>query len=194
MNNKLAGALAFVAGAAIGSVVTWKLVKAKYKKIADEEIESVINEFRGKQQETTETSKEDISDESEEEDPSELRQQYTDIIGTCEYGKAFEGEKFTDIFVISPDDYVNCEYDTTGLTYYADKVLTYEDGKVVECPESIIGPCALNIFDEEGEDSVYVRNDKLEKVFEIMLDYRRYEDVVQKDSHLPDEDQVCETK
>ena len=31
----------FSAGAAIGSIVTWKLIEAKYKQSADEEIASV---------------------------------------------------------------------------------------------------------------------------------------------------------
>ena len=41
MNNTVKNALIFVVGAAIGSVTTWYFVKDKYKKIADEEIESV---------------------------------------------------------------------------------------------------------------------------------------------------------
>ena len=38
MINKI---LIFAAGVAIGSAVTWKLIKDKYKKLADEEIASV---------------------------------------------------------------------------------------------------------------------------------------------------------
>ena len=41
MNNKLIGAIAFVTGAAVGSIVTWKLVETKYRKLAEEEIASV---------------------------------------------------------------------------------------------------------------------------------------------------------
>ena len=41
MGDKIVKLLIFGVGAAIGSVVTWKLVKTKYKRIADEEIESV---------------------------------------------------------------------------------------------------------------------------------------------------------
>ena len=39
--------LIFAAGAAIGSAVTWKLIKTKYEQIANEEIESV-KEFFGR--------------------------------------------------------------------------------------------------------------------------------------------------
>ena len=34
MNNKLINAIIFVAGAAIGSAITWKIVKTKYEQIA----------------------------------------------------------------------------------------------------------------------------------------------------------------
>ena len=43
--DMLIKAFIFTTGAAIGSVVTWKVIKEKYKKIADEEIESVREEY-----------------------------------------------------------------------------------------------------------------------------------------------------
>lgn len=45
MNNKLFGAIAFATGAAIGSVVTWFVIKTKYEQIAQDEIDSVKEEF-----------------------------------------------------------------------------------------------------------------------------------------------------
>lgn len=45
MNKKLFGAFLFTAGAAIGAVVTWKIVKTKYEEIAQEEIDSVKEEY-----------------------------------------------------------------------------------------------------------------------------------------------------
>lgn len=43
--NMLVKAFIFVAGAAIGSAVTWKVVKTKYEQIAQEEIKSVKEEY-----------------------------------------------------------------------------------------------------------------------------------------------------
>lgn len=43
--NMLAKAFIFVAGAAIGSAVTWKVVKNKYEQITQEEIKSVKEEY-----------------------------------------------------------------------------------------------------------------------------------------------------
>ena len=48
MNNKVINVLAFSVGAAIGSVITWKVVETKYKKIAQEEIDSVKEVFSKK--------------------------------------------------------------------------------------------------------------------------------------------------
>ena len=45
MNNKVFGTILFTAGAIIGSLVTWKVVKTKYEDIAQEEIDSVKEEY-----------------------------------------------------------------------------------------------------------------------------------------------------
>lgn len=45
MNKKLFGVIMFAVGAVAGSAVTWKVVKTKYERIADEEINSVKEEY-----------------------------------------------------------------------------------------------------------------------------------------------------
>lgn len=45
MNKKLFGAIMFAVGAVIGSAVTYKVVKTKYEQIAQEEIDSVKEEY-----------------------------------------------------------------------------------------------------------------------------------------------------
>lgn len=45
MNNKLLGTIIFAAGAAIGSIATWVVVKKKYEQIAQGEINSVKEEY-----------------------------------------------------------------------------------------------------------------------------------------------------
>lgn len=52
MNKKLFGAIMFAVGAAIGSAVTWKVVKTKYERIAQEEIDSVKEEYTNLMQKT----------------------------------------------------------------------------------------------------------------------------------------------
>ena len=79
MNNKLIGAIAFVTGAAVGSIVTWKLVETKYRKLAEEEIASVNALYSGKDTDEEE-------EEKEEEDNSDIN------VNTFE-AKAFSSEK-----------------------------------------------------------------------------------------------------
>ena len=46
--NKAGGLFIFVAGAAFGSFVTWKLLRDKYEQIAQDEIDSVKEVFSKK--------------------------------------------------------------------------------------------------------------------------------------------------
>ena len=45
MKSKFINVLMFAVGAAIGSAVTWKIVKTKYDRIVQEEIESIREAF-----------------------------------------------------------------------------------------------------------------------------------------------------
>ena len=45
MNNSIKNIAIFVAGAAIGSAITWKMIKQKYADLAQEEIDSVKETF-----------------------------------------------------------------------------------------------------------------------------------------------------
>lgn len=46
MNTKIFNTIMFAVGAAMGSAVTWKVVKTKYEKISNEEIRSVKEEYK----------------------------------------------------------------------------------------------------------------------------------------------------
>ena len=48
MNKTLTNLAIFVAGAAVGSIATWAIVKKKYEQIANEEIKSVKEVFYNK--------------------------------------------------------------------------------------------------------------------------------------------------
>ena len=62
--NILSNAIMFAAGAAIGSVVTWRLLKTKYENLVQEEIESIRQVYSGPQDssEVDEESGEDEED------------------------------------------------------------------------------------------------------------------------------------
>ena len=79
--------------------------------------------------------------------------------------------------VISPYDFGELDgYHQIELTYYADGFLEDDDYNIVEDAEELLGPDALNSFGEYEEDAVFVRNDFLRTDFQILRDYRTYEE------------------
>ncbi len=170
--------LAFSVGAAIGSVVTWKLVKDKYKSIADEEIED-MKQYYNDRLEKLEYKEEDANR------LTEAREKLSTYISELSYdGHDKEGDetvtkKPREIHVISYEDFVDCEYDEViSLTYYSNGVLTDDIGDPIDNPEAVVGPDALNsfgVYAEDGDDSVYVRDDDRKCLYEILYDTGAYE-------------------
>ena len=186
----------FIVGAAIGSIVTWRYVEKKYEQIAQEEIDSVKEVFAKREQESTET-KDVIREKAfnAKEKPNiveyaaKLREQgYTNYAGVePEPNKEEVSEESMDIdtpYVIPPEEFGEFDdYEKIGLTYYADQVLTDEDDELVEDIEDTVGFDSLNHFGEYEDDSVFVRNDRLRCDYEILLDQRKYSDVINRKPH-----------
>jgi hypothetical protein len=53
--------------------------------------------------------------------------------------------------------------------------------------DDVVGFESLNRFGEYEDDSVFVRNDRLKCDYEILLDRRKYSDVVNKKPHEVDD-------
>lgn len=191
MNCKLYSALAFVAGAVAGSVVTWKYVKTKYEQIAQEEIDSVKEVYSRKYH----TLNLDETEDSDEEydgtvtKPKPSLTEYASMLKDLGYSgdenaeepKNNEEEEDEDMsdgpYVISPDEFDENGYDTESLVMYADGMVTDSYGNVIDDVDDIIGLESLEHFGEYEDDSVFVRNDELECDYEILKDYRNYYDV-----------------
>lgn len=174
MNVKVV--IAFVAGVAIGSLSTWKIVEKKYQEIADEEIKSVIDRFSPRKSEPTEAVKED-------EAPWRATKpdiiEYEAKIKAARYAVNENEEKGGDesmempkIYVISPEEFDEMdEYDIKSFTYYEeDGILVDDCGFIVENPDEVVGIGSLNTFGEYEEDSVFVRNESLMADIEILRD------------------------
>ena len=88
-------------------------------------------------------------------------------------------EDYMDKYVISPDEYGESELPSESLTYWADGVVTDEADCVMDDDdiEETIGSDALNHFGEYEDDSVFVRNETLDKEYEILMDTRRFGDI-----------------
>lgn len=78
------------------------------------------------------------------------------------------------IYLITPEQFSESEYNVMELTYYADKVLADADDNIIRDPIKVVGHEALNSFGKYEEGAVYVRNDKEGIDYEILLDTRLY--------------------
>lgn len=183
--------LAFVLGAAGGSLVTYKLLKNKYEEIAQEEIDSVKEMYRNSQGECTTNS--EIEEQKEVAKKSMDKpdiMEYSKKIKDCNYSDYSKTERnkpeedpeekdTSDPYVISPDEFGEDDtYDRINLTYYADGVLADENDEEVENVDGTVGLDSLETFGTYEDDSVHVKNDRLRAYYEILRDERNYEDVM----------------
>jgi hypothetical protein len=191
MNNKIASALIFGAGAAVGSIVTWQLLKTAYEKIARESIAEVKAYYEEKhadlerevEQEPVRyrraTPEEIARREKEEEQYEQLVSDYADISTDEGEPKFYDGP-----FVISPSEYGDSEeFDTCGLTYYADGVLVDDDTQeIITDADDIVGDFATH-FGEYEPDSVHVRNPRMRMDYEILFDLKPYSELFSNNPH-----------
>lgn len=180
MNNNVTCVLSFAAGATIASVVTWKVLKNKYKRIADEEIASVKEVF-SKRSEVVQKEPEEKPDLTEYNNKlqEEGYTNYSDI-KTEEKGEPMAMDK---PYVISPDEFDENGYPTISLTYYADGILTDFSDNVIDNVDELVGEESLTHFGDYEDDSVFVRNDKLKLDIEILLDERNFSDINKSPQH-----------
>ena len=194
----------FVTGLVIGSVVTYVVVKDKFEKIAQEEIDSVKEVFGRRVEKEADKKVEKIAEKEVEKIRKEynkydnLAKNYTsysenkpeenneedEVEEVCEDNEdgveLFEVERASGSdrpYVIDPWDFGGEDgYDTITLNYYADGVLTDDDNNVIEDEEidDIVGKDFAEHFGEYEKDCVCVRNDRLKTDYEICRDLIEY--------------------
>ena len=176
----------FVLGAGIGAFTTWYYLRGKYEKIVSDEIESIKEAFGRK----TNINIEEVAVAPEE-------QTYKDIVYKSNYAVGYNkagktGKEDAEVKkkdnrprIISPDDFGEIDdYERISLTYYSDDVLTDEFDEVIDDADSLVGIEALDTFGMYEDDSVFVRNDTLKCDYEILLDIRTYEQVLETRPYL----------
>ena len=187
MNSAVKCLFAFSLGAAAGSLVASRVLKAKYERITQEEIDAYkayVKARDGEQKETSNTPTDDGTDDSDAE--IEI---VTDIIAQykSDDDRKEDGRKLRrayNIHVISPDEYDEFQdYEKKSLTYYADGVIADEWDNVLKNADELIGENIGDHFGEFDEDSVFVRNDDLKCDFEILRDIQTYSDAMGLSDH-----------
>lgn len=168
--------IAFVLGAAAGSLVTWKFVEKKYKELADQEIADVVAYYKNKEK-TEEVGELKLAEHYIETDELEqTKTEYTRKVSDLGYTKIEKevkevwlepGVDYIAPFTITPDEFGDKGYTTKNWTYYSDFVLTDELGNIVCEPEEVIGD-GLEHFGEYADEAVFVRNENIECDYEIL--------------------------
>ena len=206
MNNKVFGAIIFTAGAIIGSLVTWKVIKTKYEDIAQEEIDSVKEEYTRLMVSMKKKLNDSVTykDDNNEDDRSEkdtdniddsIMTNYNEIVksyrssndeeNTQNEKEGEEKEEDNDgvsymeaPYVISPDDFGSVSgYNVEPLDYFADGILADGWGVELDIAETI-GEDAINHFGDYDDDVVYVRNEQTKLEYEVTRDPRTYAEAV----------------
>lgn len=187
------GLCIFVAGAVTGMFVSREIFRKHYAELADEEIESVRETYKKKD----ETKKYDIDEPQEEpkENDHELKEEkiqynhiidengyihydYSHVLPKKEETKSKKPEVPQETgYIISVEEFGDIpEYDTMTLTYYADGIVTDDVDDIVEEHNILLGDDFEEVFRDFDASTVYVRNDWMKMDYEILRDDWFYKD------------------
>lgn len=82
-------------------------------------------------------------------------------------------------YTIQPEQFgEEDEYDAITLTYYKDGILADDNDALVENIDFVVGAELLDEFDDDSDGSMFVRNDTLKCDYEILADYRTYNEAL----------------
>ena len=181
MYNGLKYLFIFTVGAAAGAVVTHQILKPKYERMVQEEVNEFKNDWAERNNESEEETDSEVTEDTV---PDEIDlAAYKKLVDDAKYASILEegGSKSMsndDPYVISPLKFAEgCDYETISLTYFKNGgILVDELGELVNDIEGTVG---LEFHEHFGEytddpDTVYVRNDRLEVDYEIQLDIGEY--------------------
>ena len=176
MSIKLSNVISFTAGAVIGSVVTWKLVRDRYEQI----IEAMQDRFAGVEGGwEREPESDEIITVPEQNAIDDMRMIYNNIIKEEHYADEKEDDSMPDPYVITPDDFDEIAgYTTETLYCFADNVVTDDEENIIDELEDILGDIdPVEHFGEYEQDAIFVRNDAKQCDYEILRDTRKYYDI-----------------
>lgn len=181
MNSKITFAIGLVSGIGIGVAGTYSYFKNKYEQLAEEDFNSRRSFSEHKENEVVK----DNPDKPTAEKPSiteyaaKLRKE-----GYVNYNDSFkkdaEDDKHIDKpYVIEPSEFREYDdYEKISLTYTSDGVLLDDMNEIVDDIDEVVGEESLEHFGEYEDDSVYVRNDTGHCDYEILLDRRNYQEII----------------
>ena len=196
MNSKVSFILGTIIGAGIGVASTYSYFKDKYEKLAEEDFNSRRAFDQDKKDETDET---DETEEHVAEKTADSRTVYKPSI--AEYAAILQKEGYVNYsdmsekehkqkavvdrpYVIEPSEFGEFDdYEKISLTYTADGVLLDDMNEIVDDIEETVGEDSLERFGEYEDDAVHARNDAKKCDYEILLDQRNYQEILETQPH-----------
>lgn len=200
-------AIIFISGVAVGSFVTWRLLKEKYIRQTQEEINEVREHYRKKKESEEVTVDSNGSTETNEKpdliayaakltkngyidytDPKSIVKATGDMTDAVVQKTNEESldpvilndPSYQPPYIISPEDFaIDDEYTIVNLNYYIDGVLTDEDDNIVENVDDVVGLENLNHMGEYEDDALHIRNENYKCEYEILLSRRLYHDTTE---------------
>lgn len=191
------GFLKFVAGIGVGIAISWSYHKNKYEEMIQEEVESLRNakkikhgdavkeEFLADENKKGTDVKEEIDNASEEAYKEEIERAKT-IINYNKYSTKRDEERSCEktgcknpLYIITPDEFASRDgYDTDTFYIFEDNIIADDNNKRIDNVKETFGLTVEEIRDQFGvyeEDSVYIRNEKIDMDYEILRELDTYE-------------------
>lgn len=202
MKSTLNKVIIFAIGAAIGSLIAWKVTKTKYEELmtkedkelreyynkkikAYDDASTTLHDYYVEQLDKIEKKKKEMEDGVDRDGDkvvNDLRERYTEVLKDHKYSidePCYDGGEDRP-YVVSPDEFGNGdEYDIITLNYYADGIVSDDWGDKIEDIEATIGEDFASHYGDypDDPDVVYVRNDRLKVEYEILRSLSTYSEV-----------------
>lgn len=175
--------LIFLAGAAVGSLITWYFAKAYYRKKTDEEVNDVVAHFRNAYTREVEEPRR-VQQEAERQQHEswqeqkkayyKMSQQYQPpdepVPEVGYYPEPHPHEDYNPPYEVTEEQVLdmmrmNDEWEQVELTYYEADDVVVEDREQMENWLEYVGPVSSKCFNSQG--LYFVRNEKYKVDYEI---------------------------
>ena len=190
--------LIFAAGAAIGAIATYKMVKDSFEASTQEEIDEMREYYRQKSEDDSETP--DLVDEEEpcEMTEAQYHERYKNVATLYNPSAEMDddhnidnepeevnvvpiGERNPTPYIISSDDFAETNaYDKLTFVYYEeDDTLADESEEIVRDIDGTIGEALVSFGKNSGDpDIVYVRNERICIDYEVIREKKSYQTTI----------------
>lgn len=189
--------LIFLAGAAVGSLITWYFTKEYYRKKTDEEVNDVVAHFRNAYKREVEEPRR-IQQETERQQREawqeqkkayyKMSQQYQPpdepVPEVGYYPEPHPHEDYNPPYEVTEEQVLdmmrmNDEWEQVELTYYEADDVVVEDREQMENWSEYVGPVSSKCFNAQG--LYFVRNEKYKVDYEIHYEPGNFGDTTDPD-------------